>query len=151
MSKGLIRFTQILLYVGLIVIIALTIGLPWILKFYFRWTMDSMNQASWYRQFVLIFLYLLGIGGLWLNIELIRILKTVTMDPFIARNTTSLKRIAIVALTLSALFFVKCFLFFTPFTFLCGAILFTCSLLAFVLTNVFRQALLYKQEIDLTI
>lgn len=151
MSKGLIRFTQILLYLGLIAVIALTIGLPWVLNFYFKWTMDSMNQLSWYRTFVIVFLYLLGIGGTWLVIELIRILKTVTMNPFIARNAASLRRIAFIALILAILFFIKCFLFFTPFTFLCGAILFICSLLSFVLTNVFRQALLYKQEIDLTI
>ena len=151
MQNHLTRFTQVLLYSTFIFFCLLFIGLPWILKYYFHWSMNGYVASSHYRRFVIAFLYVLGIGGIWMVGELIRIMHTVPSNPFVAKNVSSIRRIGCISLGLALLFVIKCILFFTPFTFICGVVLFICGLLSLVLTQVFSQALRFKQENDLTI
>lgn len=151
MQKFLLYFTQTLLYITLLVIIALTVCLPWVFNYYLKWSFDGINGLANNRIFLMAFLYMLGISGVWLIFELLSIMRTVQSDPFVTRNVKSLRRISIIGMFTAILFFIKCIIFFTPFTLICGIVLFFCSLFALVLLQVIRQAIIYKQEIDLTI
>ena len=126
-------------------------SLPWAIDWYLSLGLDSYEFALHYRPFLLAFLALAGLGGLWIIVELIMMLRTLGIDPFTARNVAAFRRMAVAALVLMALFAIKSIFFFTLLTATCALVLLVCSLLSWVMGEVFAQAVAYKQENDLTI
>jgi len=57
----------------------------------------------------------------------------------------------IAGLIAALLFFAKCFYYITPLTLACGFLLLICSMGAFTLSDLFRRAVAYKEENELTI
>lgn len=93
-----------------------------------------------------------SVAAIWFLVEMLRIMRLVMQgDPFCPRTVTSLWHIALCcAIAAAAVLFI---LFFRA-SFglaLCAAILLFGMLCATVLALVFRQAVRYKQENDLTI
>lgn len=97
------------------------------------------------------FLVLAGLLALWVLFELIFVMRTVTGDPFVERNVKAFLRMGIAAEAAGALFLAKCFVFFTPMTAVCGIVMLLAGLFALVLAGVFRKAVAYKRENELTI
>jgi hypothetical protein len=97
------------------------------------------------------FLVMAGLLALWVLFELLLVMRTVTDDPFVERNVGAFLRMGIAAEAAGALFLAKCFVFFTPMTAICGIVMLLSGLFALVLAGVFRKAVAYKRENELTI
>ena len=70
---------------------------------------------------------------------------------FVSENVKSLEVMGITSAVIVALFFVKCFFLPTPATFIIVLTFFIAGLFSGVLSFVFREAIRYKEENDLTI
>ena len=127
------------------------ITLPWMLDFYFEYFYDAYFVLPGYRLFILIFLMVTAALVLLIVWEMIAMLRSIPSGPFILRNVRALRRIGVVLLALAALFFSKCVLYVTMLTMACGFMFALCALFAFTLANLFRQAVAFKEENDLTI
>jgi len=142
---------KITLYVifGLGVVGTLTLSL--MLESYTKFLYDAYYLLPGYRRFILAFLMVAAALGLWIMWEMIAMLRSIPQDPFVERNVKSLRRIGVVLIGLSALFFLKCLYYVTFLTMACGFLFVVCGLFAFTLCNLFKQAVAFKQENDLTI
>jgi len=151
MFSGMDEFTKkmgltvtVVIYIFLITGAAGYIAIPWLadlLLYYFKYYVPT-----------LIFMYVGGAAGFWLMIEFLLIMQSVKAGtPFIWRNVKSLRHIALSCAVASAAFlFMICFDPFVPF-FICLVIMLFGMLCAIVLSCVFKQAVEYKQDSDLTI
>ncbi len=97
------------------------------------------------------FLLLAGLVALWILFELMFVMQTVSKDPFVERNVFAFVRMGAAAEVAGALFIAKCFIFFTPMTAVCAVVMLLAGLFALVLAGVFRKAVAFKRENDLTI
>ena len=146
-SKLLRLSLCIILVFGIIGVITL----PFMLEFYIGYFYDTYSILPGYRTFILFFLILVAIPALWVVVEMIRMLQSIPQGPFVIRNVRALNRIGIILLVLALLFFAKCLVYITFLTAGCGLLLVVCGLFAFTLANLFRQAVVFKEENDLTI
>ena len=89
-----------------------------------------------------------SVGG---NMSLAAVLKTVESDPFVERNAAAFVRMGIAAEAAGLVFFVKCFFMFTIMTAVCALVMILSGLFALTLGMVFRRAVEYKRENELTI
>ena len=89
--------------------------------------------------------------ALWILIELAAVLKTVESDPFVERNAAAFMRMGIAAEAAGLVFFVKCFFMFTVMTAVCALVMILSGLFALTLGMVFKRAVEYKRENELTI
>ena len=145
------KVLKFILYVMFATGILGTITLPWMIDTYMHILYDAYYLQSGYRLFIVSFLMLCAIIVLWVIWEMICMLRSVPKGPFIMHNVNALKRIGIFLMVLAALFFVKCLYYVTFLTMACGFLFIVCGLFAFTLCNLFRQAVVFKEENDLTI
>ncbi len=89
--------------------------------------------------------------ALWVLFELLLVMRTVPRDPFVERNVRAFVRMGAAAEAAGAMFAVRCAAYFTPMTAACAIVMLLAGLFALVLAGVFRRAVAYKQENDLTI
>jgi hypothetical protein len=126
------RFIELML-IGAILII---LGLPFVLKWYI--SLLRGNTSELYA-FLLPFLYVTGI--LALN----------RMDPFRMDNVKSFKTIAICCFLIAAAYVVKIFTFNSFLTIILFMVFVIGGFMLLILSEVFRQAVIVKEENDLTI
>ena len=139
------------LYAGLAVAVLITATLPFLLDFYSKLLYDAYALAPGYKAFILPFLLFFGAAGTWVILELIWMLRSIPRGPFITRNVLALKRVGFIFLALALEFFGKCFYYVTFLTMLGCVIFLLGGLFAFTLANLFRQAVVYREENELTI
>ena len=142
---------RIILYIIFVLGTAVTLTMPFMIKTYMRILYDAYEVREGYKIFITIFLMVIGILGIFIIYELIIMLRTMTKDPFIKRNVKSLNIIGATAFITAILFFIKCFFYVTIMTLLGGICLIILGLFAFTLANLFKKAVEYKEENDLTI
>lgn len=142
---------RIVLYITFALGVALTITLPFMLDRYRLVFPDPHPPESNYGQFLLFFLMVLGILGLSIVWELIRMMHTIPSDPFVHRNVVSFRRLGVFAMLIAALFLFKCLLYATFLTMVCGFLFCICGLMAFTLCSLFKRAIAFKEENELTI
>lgn len=142
---------RVILYVLLAGGVLVTVTLPWMIDYYMIVFYDAYSILPDYRSFIVIFLMLAGVLGLWIIFDLILMLRTIKTGPFVPRNAKALRRIGVVSTIAAMLFFAKCFVYVTILTLLGGMLLLICGMAAFTLASLFRQAIAYKEENDLTI
>lgn len=99
----------------------------------------------------LMILYGMGLLGLWICGELLRMLNTIKTDPFVARNAAALARIGRVAMAVTALAFWAGYRWRDGLMSLVGCAMLILGLFAMTLSRLFRQAVSFKEENDLTI
>ena len=128
-----------------------TATLPFMLEAYAAKLYDAYYLMPGYKNFILVFLMMAAVLGLWVIWELIRMMRSVSSDPFIAKNVTSLRRIGALAMAIALLFFLKCLYYVTFLTMVCGFLFVICGLFAFTLCSLFKRAVAFKEENDLTI
>lgn len=149
-NKKLYVFVEVLLYViGLIGVVSLFF-LPRITKEYlFLFGNDYSESLSPY---LLSLLYITGILAILVVWELIKIFRTLnTGNPFLLKNSYSFQRISIYVFVVALAYVSKIVLLNSILTVILVLILFIASLFSFILSQVFKQAVEYKQEIDLTV
>lgn len=100
---------------------------------------------------VMAFLTAMGAMALWILAELIGVLSSVDTDPFEERNVRAFFRMGLAAELAEAAFLLKSVFLFTFMTAVCGLVMVLSGLFALVLAQVFRRAVAYKRENDLTI
>ena len=145
------RCTEALLYAVFCFGCALWLALPFFLDPLLVIFADAYIVVASYREFILVFLLLVGAAGLYILFELIRLFRTLNTDPFVMRNVKALKRMGASAFVVTALFIIKLFVYFTPMTLVCALIILLLGLFAFVLAGLFEKAVEFKLENELTI
>lgn len=149
MSKSpLVRITKVLLdfmfYVGIVVCVTV----PLLFKFAGRY---YKIFEEFYLPFSIIF-FVAGLFALIIVWELRTIFKTVIKeDPFVRENVRSLKRMGISSFCIALMMFTRLFFVITPAALVLVAVFAIAGLFSLVLSQVFDQAVTYKQENDLTI
>jgi membrane-associated HD superfamily phosphohydrolase len=128
---------------------AILLGLPFVLKWYMT-ELDNTSRSNYY--FLLFFLYFTGLFCLWIVYEMKKIFKTLNRkNPFMLDNVICLKRMSIGALTISAAYIVKIIFLNSILTIVIAMVFLIAGLFLVILAEVFKQAVEFKQENDLTI
>lgn len=149
MNKNpLVRFTKILLdfmfYSG--ILICLTE--PAIFKIAGRY---FSIFSKFYLPFCVIF-FVAGVFAIVILWELRNMFKTVINEnPFVKENVNSLRRMGICSFAISVSMAVRLVFVITPAALVLVAVFLIAGLFSLVLSQVFDQAITYKQENDLTI
>lgn len=125
------------------------VTLPFLFKGYMAYYYNAPPSDAW--KGIQVFLAVVGVLGLWIIGELLFMLRTMPENPFVARNVWALRRVGGAALVTAAVFAVKCVYDMTVLTLLCVFLFLVACLFAFTLAFLFRRAVEYKQENDLTI
>ena len=128
-----------------------TVTLHFMLEFYSGYFFGETYMEPGYRAFIMTFLTVGAILGLWVILEMILMLRSIPQGPFTMRNVRALNRIGMVLFVMSAMFFAKLLEYSTFLTMSCGFLFLICGFFAFTLSGLFRQAVIYKEENDLTI
>ena len=141
-SPGVARFTKALLDILFYAGIAVTVSLPWTM----RWA------ARFYPSLHTALFLLAGVCAVLILFELRRMLKTVVSgDCFVRQNVSSLCRMAYYAFAIAALMAVRLIVLFTPGMLAIVCVFLLAGLFSLVLAQVFDRAVSYKQDNDLTI
>ena len=115
--------------------------------------MGYFNSPSHFiYAYMLIILYLTGIFSYIILNEMRKIFNTLeARNPFINDNVRSLKVMSFCAFTIAIVYVTKVFVINSIMTMLVVLVFFLAGLLALVLAEVFKKAVIYKEEIDLTV
>lgn len=149
MSKSLlVRITKILLdfmfYVGIVICATVPLSFKLAGKYY-------KIFEEFYLPFSIIF-FIAGIFALIIVWELRTIFKTVIKeDPFVRENVRSLKRMGISSFCIALMMLTRLLFVITPAALVLVAVFAIAGLFSLVLSQVFDQAVTFKQENDLTI
>lgn len=144
----LVRFTKHLLDFMFISGIIICIGVPVIFK-------QASKYFSIFQKYYIPFCIIFMVAGafaimiLW---DLRNLFKTViSEDPFVRENVTSLKRMGICAFAIAFIMAIRVLILVTPAALILVLVFVVAGLFSLVLSQVFDQAVTYKQENDLTI
>lgn len=149
MSKSpLVRVTKFILdfmfYSGIVVCATVPLIFRFAGKYY-----SVFNE--FYLPFCIIFI-IAGLFALLILWELRTIFKTVLKeDPFVRENVRSLKRMGGSSFCIAIMMLTRLFFVITPAALVLVAVFTIAGLFSLVLSQVFDQAVTYKQENDLTI
>lgn len=137
-------FTNFMFFAG----IAVCISVPWVLKFASKY---SEVFREYYWEMVIAFI-LSGIFAVLIFFELKCMFRTVLAgDPFVMKNVVSLKRMGYYAFAIAAITVGRLTMSMTPAVFVVIIVFVVAGLFSLVLSQVFKQAVDYKLENDLTI
>ncbi|MFT4143986.1 MAG: DUF2975 domain-containing protein [Mobilitalea sp.] len=149
MNKNfLVRLTKICLdfmfFSGILVTITVPISFHYVGEFY------SIFE-KFYLPFTIIFI-IAGVFAILILRELRRMFATVLKgDPFVNENVISLKRMGMCSFIISLSMAVRLIFVVTPAALVLVAVFLIAGLFSLVLSLVFEQAVIYKEENDLTI
>jgi hypothetical protein len=148
-QEKLIKVTNLLLgimfYSGIVVIL----GLPFILKLAGKYYSTSITDKFWPMMIIYV---IAGVCGLTIVKQLWKMIRTViNQDCFVDNNVKSLNLMGKVSFVISILFILKLFFLPTPATFVIILTFFIAGIFSHVLACVFKEAVRYKKENDLTI
>lgn len=125
------------------------VALPFALKWYMN-TIYRTSSENYY--FLLGFLYITGIVCLGLVNEIRKIFKTLNRkNPFMMDNVKSLNRIGGSSFVIAIAYIIKICFYNSVLTLIITMVFIIAGLFAVVLAEVFRQAVVVKEENDLTV
>lgn len=146
--KNLVNFTKRLLDFMFYAGIAVCLGVP--LIFWQAGRYFSIFHR-YYIPFCIIFM-IAGVFTLVIVWDLRNMFKTVVSEnPFVKENVISLKRMGVCAFIIAVLMAIRLVFAITPAALVLVAVFSVAGLFSIVLSQVFDQAVTYKQENDLTI
>lgn len=149
-DKSLSHFMKLFLMIIMVITIAVIVFLPWIVDHYLIVMYDGVS--SYAKTMLLIMLYPCGVCGLLIENELRKMFMSLEKkNPFVIENVKSLNRMGILMLIILVMFIFKVITLNTIMTMLTCFAIVIISILCFVLADVINQAVIYKQENDLTI
>jgi hypothetical protein len=148
-QKGLSGLVNWLLHLIFLGGIGIFISLPWSVK----WYMGVLpSEAGEDYGFLLAFLAITGLLALLIVFELIRIFRTLNRhNPFMWDNVRSLKKMAVASFLISAAYVIKIIFFNSFLTVILVMVFIIAGFFSIILAEVFRQAVVVKEENDLTI
>lgn len=147
-KKALHRFTKLLIdfmfYSGILVCAFVPLIIYKLIP--------STFIAEGIRLQLTVVLVLSGIAALYILWTLRGIFKTLLItNPFTMENVDALRKMAAAAFIITALYITKCLFWFTLGTAIIIIIFAIAGLFSLVLADVFKQAVQYKEENDLTV
>ena len=145
MIKNTGKITEAALWVAVVLFGAVIVAIPWL---------GPVTFIPYFHAAVptYFFMYIGGVSGMLLLIELLRIMHTVSKNnPFVKRNVSSLRRISAACLLAFLDILYISFYRVSVTLLICGGILLLGMFCAMTLSQVFDKAVFYKQENDLTI
>ncbi len=146
-KNSLSNFIEICLKLIFIIGIIIYITLPILLNIYIEIFNPVLNKIP-----ALIILYLSGIPALIIVYKFIKIFNKLKNDtPFIEENVKSLKAISICSLIISIEYIIGMFFIISIFEIILIAVFIIIWLGAYILSELLRKAIEYKEENDLTI
>lgn len=148
--KVLSSFIKVIITALMVSDILVMASLPWALQ----WLMSIFYEGNISKMyaFYMVILYTFGILMLYILNELRIIFNSVEKtDPFILRNVTALRRISKASMATCVIFLVKILVYNSLMTMVSFFIFFIASLFCIVLAEIFKKAVEYKDEHDLTI
>lgn len=148
-DKKIIKLTKIILDIMFFSGIAVTVTMPRLLKLAGNYYAKIFIEE--YIPMVLIFTPA-SLFGVMILEQLRKVMKTVMNENcFVWENVKSLERMAVYSSVISVLFLGKVFFIPSPATGVIIIVFFVAGLFSQVLAFVFRDAINYKEENDLTI
>lgn len=144
--SGIVKHILDLIFLGgLGIFLSLPFALKWYLGLMYTRTSENYN-------FLLVFLFMTGIFALLIVHEIRRLLKNLNKrNPFVMSNVHSLNRIAFCSLLIAACYFIKIIFYNSFLTIIVTMVFIITGFFSVILAEVFRQAVLVKEENDLTI
>lgn len=143
-------YIKILLLVIMAGTAMIVVFLPWVVEIYLK--IDYGIYTAYARIVLLVVLYPCGVCAFLVENELRKIFKTLELrNPFVQRNAKSLNRMGFLLIVIFVMFIVKIILLNTLMTMIFAVAIIILALFCFVLADVFKQAVIFKQENDLTI
>lgn len=144
----LVRFTKYLIDFMFLSGIFVCVGVPFIFKEAGKFMPIFKDN---YIPFCIIFM-IAGVFALIILWNLRKIFQTViSEDPFVRENVVALKRMGICAFIIALIMLIRLFFVITPAALVIILVFLVAGLFSLVLSQVFDQAVTYKQENDLTI
>lgn len=135
---------DVLFYVGIVCCLLVPFSSSWLIKYF--------NFAGETAAHMIIVLVLSGIASVYILWQLKVIFKTLLVgNPFIIDNVTSLRKIALASALISIIYLIKCIFSFTISTLVIIIMFMVASLFCLTLKDLFKQAIYYKDENDLTV
>lgn len=135
---------DVLFYVGIICCLLVPFSSSWLVKYF-----NFVGKAT---TFMIIVLLLSGSASVYILYQLKVIFKTLLIgNPFISANVTCLRKISVASILISIIYVVKCFFSFTIATVVIIVIFIIASLFCLTLKDLFKQAIYFKEENDLTV
>lgn len=130
-------------------------ALPWVLDAYIKYSYTDKGIAVLLPEIynaMLTILYFSGIPAIALLVFAFVITMNITRNkPFIMQNARSLNWMGLCAVIISIVFFIGSFFLLSVFPIIICVIFLLLAVLAKVFAELFRTAVLYKEENDLTI
>lgn len=146
-KKGLAWFIEILIKILMVCDVIVVASMPWWLEAYLR----SRTKSPFYGRYFLLLL-LSGLLAEVLMWQARRLIHNVnTSRPFIMENSRILRKIGICCVLFSAEYIIAIPFILSFFTALIGVAFAMVALLCFVFAELFRQAVIFKEENELTI
>jgi len=144
--SGLVKHILDLIFVGgMGILLSLPIALKWYLGL-----MYTRTSENYY--FLLGFLFITGILALLVVNEIRKLLKNINKrNPFIRDNVKSLNRIAVSCLLIAACYVIKIIFYNSFLTIIITMVFIITGFFSIILAEVFQQAVIVKEENDLTI
>lgn len=144
--SGIVKHILDLIFIGGIgILLSLPIALKWYLGLLYTRTSENYY-------FLFVFLLVTGIFALAVVNEIRKLLKNLNKkNPFIIDNVKSLNRIAISCLLIAACYVIKIIFYNSFLTIIVTMVFIITGFFSIILAEVFRQAVVVKQENDLTI
>ena len=146
-KNSLSTFIEICLKIVLVLGIIIYITLPFLLNIYMEWFNPVLKYVP-----TLIILYASGIPALIIVYKFIRIFNTLKKDnPFIMENVKPLDVISICSLIISIEYIIGMFFIVSVFEIIIIAVFIIVWLGGYILSELLRKAIEYKEENELTI
>lgn len=146
--KSLSSFVQVMLEVVFILGIGVILTLPWDLTWYLN--NFEVRQDVYYP--MLVILYVSGVLALIVVYKFTRLFKALSDNkPFVFENAKLLKQISICCFLISIIYIAGIFIFQSVFPVIIFMIFTVGWIGMYILSELFKQAVKYKEENDLTI
>jgi hypothetical protein len=142
------HFTKILVdimfYGGIAACVTLPFALPWLMEF----TGASINFRVQYT----VVLLSSGACAVYIMFQLKQMFKTLLSgNPFVRQNVNCLRKCAVASAIIALIFLIRMFMWFTIAASIIVIVFFMLSLFCLTLKDLFKQAVLYKEETDWTV
>lgn len=145
------RFVQVCVLLGMVAGLALIVDIfayemPGVMDFFVR---EGKPQA--YAVISGVIAALCIAGGEFIAYTLLSMMRTLEKDPFVRKNVDALRRMGVTALVIAGLGLSTLLMHPVPLAVIAALPVAMCGLFSLVLSRVFDQAVVYKQENDLTV
>lgn len=142
-TKGLV---DVMFYGGIVSVLAV----PWLGKYFYLWFYNG--NYPYFYSITVPFLCCSGIFAVLILFYLKKMFRTLLGgNPFVEENIRCFRKMAVFCACISVIAIVKCFLLFSPAALIIIVVFSIGTLFCLTLKDIFKQAISYKEENDLTI